>query len=52
MLTLIVIPVVYTYMDDIGSWVRDRFVSEEKQRALKQEREEAGLATPEPAFGD
>ena len=51
MLTLLVIPVVYTYMDDLGSWLKARLVSEEKQRALKEEQEHAGLA-PEPVWGD
>jgi HAE1 family hydrophobic/amphiphilic exporter-1 len=48
LLTLVVIPVVYTYLDDIGSWVRGKLVSEEKRKALQEEREHA-LA---PATGD
>jgi HAE1 family hydrophobic/amphiphilic exporter-1 len=53
LLTLVVIPVAYTYMDDLGAWVKSRVVSEEKQRALKAEQEQAGLGPePEPAFGD
>ena len=47
-LTLVVIPVVYTYLDDSGSWVRGKLVSEQKRKALKEEREQA-LA---PATGD
>jgi HAE1 family hydrophobic/amphiphilic exporter-1 len=44
LLTLVVIPVVYTYLDDIGSWVRGKLMSEEKRKALQEEREHA-LAT-------
>ncbi|HUF49214.1 MAG TPA: efflux RND transporter permease subunit [Longimicrobiales bacterium] len=45
LLTLVVVPVAYTYFDDIGSWVRRRLVSEERERQLEREREEAGIAT-------
>ncbi len=41
LLTLVVIPVVYTYLDDIGSWVRGKLVSEEKRRTLDEERSHA-----------
>jgi len=51
LLTLIVIPVVYTYMDDIGNWVKSKLVSPEKQRELREEQQHAGLA-PEPVWGD
>jgi HAE1 family hydrophobic/amphiphilic exporter-1 len=51
MLTLVVVPVAYTYFDDIGSWVKRRLVSPERQREIDAEREESGLA-PEPVWGD
>jgi HAE1 family hydrophobic/amphiphilic exporter-1 len=51
MLTLVVVPVAYTYFDDIGGWVRRKLVSPARQRALEEEQKEAGIA-PEPAFGD
>jgi hydrophobic/amphiphilic exporter-1 (mainly G- bacteria), HAE1 family len=51
MLTLVVIPVVYTYMDDIGSFFKRKLVSEEKQQELRDEQRHAGLE-PEPAYGD
>jgi len=51
MLTLIVVPVAYTYFDDMGSWVKRRIVSPEREREIKEEQEHAGLA-PEPAWGD
>ena len=47
LLTLIVIPVAYTYLDDIGNWVKSKLVSPEKQRLLHEEQEHAGLS-PEP----
>lgn len=47
MLTLLVVPVAYTYFDDIGAWVKHRFVSEAKEREIEAERREAGIA-----FGD
>jgi len=37
MLTLIVVPVAYTYFDDFGMWMRRRLVSEEKQRVIEEE---------------
>jgi hydrophobic/amphiphilic exporter-1 (mainly G- bacteria), HAE1 family len=51
MLTLVVIPVVYTYMDDIGTFVKRKLVSEERSAALREEQRHAGIE-PEPAFGD
>jgi HAE1 family hydrophobic/amphiphilic exporter-1 len=51
MLTLVVVPVAYTYFDDLGGWVKKRVVSREREAEIEREREEAGLA-PEPAWGD
>ena len=51
MLTLIVIPVVYTYMDDMGTWVKHRLVSEERETLIHEEQKSSGLA-PEPVWGD
>jgi HAE1 family hydrophobic/amphiphilic exporter-1 len=51
MLTLIVVPVAYTYFDDMGSWVKHRFVSAEREHQIQEEQAAAGL-TPGPAFGD
>ncbi|MGK7311892.1 MAG: efflux RND transporter permease subunit [Candidatus Longimicrobiales bacterium M2_2A_002] len=50
LLTLIVVPVAYTYFDDFGTWVKRRFVSEEQDRKIHQEQEAAGMA-PEPIWG-
>jgi HAE1 family hydrophobic/amphiphilic exporter-1 len=51
MLTLVVIPVVYTYMDDIGSWIKRKLISEERSAALHEEQKHAGLEL-ESALGD
>jgi hypothetical protein len=45
------VPVAYTYFDDLGSWVRRRVVSPEREREIAEEQKEAGLS-PEPAWGD
>jgi HAE1 family hydrophobic/amphiphilic exporter-1 len=47
MLTLLVVPVVYTYFDGMGAWFKRRFVSEKRERELAEEQAEAGL----PAHG-
>ncbi len=51
LLTLVVVPVAYTYFDDVGSWVKRRIVSPEREREIAEEQKEAGLA-PEPVWGD
>ncbi len=51
LLTLLVVPVVYTYFDGMGEWVRRKFISSDREREMKREQAEAGLA-PEPVPGD
>jgi HAE1 family hydrophobic/amphiphilic exporter-1 len=51
MLTLLVVPVVYTYFDDFGSWVRHRVMSKEREAEINRERHDAGLES-ETAWGD
>jgi HAE1 family hydrophobic/amphiphilic exporter-1 len=43
LLTLVVVPVAYTYLDGFGSRVRRRFISDERVREIEIERREAGL---------
>ena len=43
MLTLVVIPVAYTYLDDVGEWVKHRFVSEEREMEITAEQQASGL---------
>ena len=43
MLTLVVVPVAYTYFDDMGAWVRRRLVSPTRAREMAEEARQAGL---------
>ncbi|HEU6450725.1 MAG TPA: efflux RND transporter permease subunit, partial [Gemmatimonadaceae bacterium] len=53
MLTLVVVPVAYTYFDDVGGWFKRRLTSPERVREIQEERESAGLSpSPEPVWGD
>ncbi|HEY0929134.1 MAG TPA: efflux RND transporter permease subunit [Gemmatimonas sp.] len=51
MLTLIVVPVAYSYLDDIGAWIKRRIVSPEREKEIDAEREAAGMTTG-PTWGD
>ncbi len=43
LLTLIVIPVAYTYFDDFGSWVKHKLVSKEREDEIARERAASGM---------
>ncbi|MBW7932782.1 MAG: efflux RND transporter permease subunit [Gemmatimonadaceae bacterium] len=43
MLTLIVIPVAYTYLDDVGEWIKRRFISEQREMEITAEQQASGL---------
>jgi HAE1 family hydrophobic/amphiphilic exporter-1 len=49
LLTLIVVPVAYTYLDDFGTWMKRKLMSEEREHELARERERAGFAPEPPA---
>jgi HAE1 family hydrophobic/amphiphilic exporter-1 len=51
LLTLVVVPVAYTYFDDFGSWLKGKLVSREREAEIEEEQREAGMR-PEPAWGD
>jgi HAE1 family hydrophobic/amphiphilic exporter-1 len=51
MLTLLVVPVVYTYADGMGEWVKRKFVSKEREREIAAEQASAGFE-PHGITGD
>ncbi len=51
LLTLIVVPVAYTYFDDFGTWVKRKLVSRDREKEIEEEQRHSGMA-PEPAWGD
>jgi HAE1 family hydrophobic/amphiphilic exporter-1 len=51
MLTLLVVPVAYTWLDDFGQWVKHRVVSRASEAALERELRESG-AHRAPVWGD
>jgi HAE1 family hydrophobic/amphiphilic exporter-1 len=53
LLTLVVVPVAYTYFDDFGGWVVRVLRRQPKTaKTPARERSRAGLGQPEPTFGD
>ena len=53
LLTLVVVPVAYTYFDDFGGWMKRRVTSRKRAPAAapEEERGQPGLK-PEPVWGD
>ncbi len=43
LLTLLVVPVVYTYFDGMGDWIKHRLISKEREREIQADQAEAGL---------
>jgi len=43
MLTLLVVPVAYTYFDDVAQWFKRHLVSETRERELEEEQLHAGI---------
>jgi HAE1 family hydrophobic/amphiphilic exporter-1 len=51
LLTLIVVPVAYTYMDDLGQWLKHHLMSREREREIEREMKDAGFE-PASTWGD
>lgn len=51
LLTLVVVPVAYTYFDDMRAWFKRRLRSPERERELRAKCGAAGL-TVQPVAGD
>ena len=53
LLTLVVVPVAYTYFDDFGGWVARGFKRKPNEAAAPvREPVRGGGLTPEPTYGD
>ena len=51
LLTLVVVPVAYTYFDDVGAWVKRHLVSSRRQHEIDVELDKSGMR-PESVWGD
>lgn len=51
MLTLIVVPVAYSYLDEMGEWFRRKLISPARKKELDEEQAADRLA-PSPTWGD
>ncbi len=44
LLTLLVVPVVYSYFDGMGAWFRHKFISAKREREMQDDQAEVGLS--------